>query len=171
MPQTAFGWRRAAALFVILVVTIPASRRVPRSSGDQQQTGSIQGTISTTLENAASGLAGISVKPTTAPLDGNTQSADTDDAERYEFNSLKPGKYTISITPYEVNASYIWSRRRGDLNNLSDVLIPFLQPVIRPNVYGVLPAGVPHRVVTWGVSTLPKKFPFSPILDLHSGYP
>src|SRR6266403_1553342 len=47
----------------------------------------------------------------------------------------------------EVNASYIWSRTRGDLNNLSAVLIPFAQPVIRPNVYGILP------------------------FDVHTGYP
>jgi hypothetical protein len=70
----------------------------------------------------------------------------------------------------EVNASYIWSRNRGDLNNLSDVVIPFLQPVIRPNVYGILPSDVPQRVVTWGVFSLPKKFTLSPILDVHSGY-
>jgi Carboxypeptidase regulatory-like domain len=72
---------------------------------------------------------------------------------------------------HEVNASYIWSRTRGDLNNLSDVMIPFLQPVIRPNVYGILPYDVPQRVITWGVFSLPKKFTFSPILDVHSGYP
>jgi Carboxypeptidase regulatory-like domain len=70
----------------------------------------------------------------------------------------------------EVNASYIWSRLRGDLNNLSDVTIPFLEPVIRPNVYGILPSDVPQRVVTWGVFSLPKKLTFSPILDVHSGY-
>lgn len=71
----------------------------------------------------------------------------------------------------EVNASYVWSRTRGDLNNLSDVMIPFLQPVIRPNVYGILPSDVPQRVITWGVFSLPKKLIFSPILDVHSGYP
>jgi hypothetical protein len=70
----------------------------------------------------------------------------------------------------EVNASYIWSRTRGDLNNLSDVMIPFLEPVIRPNVYGRLPSDVPQRVITWGVFSLPKKFTLSPILDVHSGY-
>lgn len=71
----------------------------------------------------------------------------------------------------EVNASYIWSRTLGDLNNLSNVMIPFLQPVIRPNVYGILPSDVPQRVVTWGVFSLPKKLIFSPLLDVHSGYP
>src|SRR6266850_1655629 len=71
----------------------------------------------------------------------------------------------------EVNVSYIWSRTRGDLNNLSSVLIPFAQPVIRPNVYGILPYDVPNRVVTWGIVSLPKGFKFSPIADIHTGYP
>jgi hypothetical protein len=71
----------------------------------------------------------------------------------------------------EVNVSYIWSRTRGDLNNLSSVLIPFEQPVIRPNVYGILPYDVPNRVVTWGIFSLPKELKFSPIVDLHTGYP
>jgi hypothetical protein len=71
----------------------------------------------------------------------------------------------------EVDASYVWSRTRGDLNNLSDVMIPFLQPVIRPNIYGILPYDIPQRVITWGVFSLPKNFMFSPILDVHSGYP
>jgi hypothetical protein len=71
----------------------------------------------------------------------------------------------------EVNVSYIWSRTRGDLNNLSSVLIPFVQPVIRPNVYGILPYDVPHRVVTWGIVSLPHGFKFSPIADIHTGYP
>jgi hypothetical protein len=79
-------------------------------------------------------------------------------------------RFTVHQTN-EVNASYIWSRNRGDLNNLSDVMIPFLQPVIRPNVYGILPSDVPQRVVTWGVFSLPKKFTLSPILDVHTGYP
>ncbi len=71
----------------------------------------------------------------------------------------------------EVNVSYIWSRTRGDLNNLSSVLIPFAQPVIRPNVYGILPYDVPNRVVTWGIVSLPHGFKFSPIADIHTGYP
>jgi hypothetical protein len=50
-------------------------------------------------------------------------------------------------------------------------MIPFLQPVIRPNIYGILPYDIPQRVITWGVFSLPKKFMFSPILDVHSGYP
>ena len=81
---------------------------------------------------------------------------------------------TVHFTVHEnndFNASYVWSRTRGDLNNLSAVFIPFAQPVIRPNVYGILPSDVPHRVVAWGILALPKKFRFSPLADWHTGYP
>jgi hypothetical protein len=71
----------------------------------------------------------------------------------------------------EVNISYAWSRARGDLNTLSDTFLPVQEPVIRPNAYGIRPSDVPNRVIAWGYITLPKKFIFSPVADLHSGFP
>ena len=71
----------------------------------------------------------------------------------------------------ELNISYAWSRARGDLNTLSDTFLPVQEPVIRPNAYGIRPSDVPNRVITWGYITLPKKFVFSPVADLHSGFP
>jgi TonB dependent receptor len=71
----------------------------------------------------------------------------------------------------ELNISYAWSRARGDLNTLSETLIPVEAPVIRPNAYGVQPSDVPNRVLSWGYVTLPKKFVFSPVADIHSGFP
>lgn len=71
----------------------------------------------------------------------------------------------------ELNISYAWSRARGDLNTLSDEFIPVQQPVIRPNAYGVQPSDVPNRMLAWGYITLPKKFIFSPVADIHSGFP
>jgi hypothetical protein len=71
----------------------------------------------------------------------------------------------------EVNVSYAWSRARGDLNTLSDTFLPVQAPVIRPNAYGVQPADIPNRVLAWGYVMLPKKFMFSPVADLHTGFP
>ena len=71
----------------------------------------------------------------------------------------------------ELNISYAWSRARGDLNTLSDGFIPVQAPVIRPNAYGILPSDIPNRVLAWGYITLPKKFIFSPVADLHTGFP
>src|SRR6266852_3039397 len=71
----------------------------------------------------------------------------------------------------QINVSYIWSRARGDLNSLSNVYIPFAAPVIRPNVYGILSSDIPNRVVGWGIFALPWKLTFSPLVDVHSGFP
>jgi hypothetical protein len=71
----------------------------------------------------------------------------------------------------ELNISYAWSRARGDLNTLSDEFLPVQEPVIKPNAYGVQPSDVPNRVLAWGYITLPKKFIFSPVADIHTGFP
>jgi len=79
---------------------------------------------------------------------------------------------TIHARPFEhgdLNVSYVWSRSRGDLNTLADTYMPFEEPVIRPNVTGILPSDVPHRVVTWGIFSLPWKLTFSPVVDVRSG--
>jgi hypothetical protein len=89
-------------------------------------------------------------------------------AKYHEFET------TLHFRPFQnadLNVSYIWSRARGDLNTMSNVFLPFEQPVIRPNVFGVLPSDVPNRVVSWGVFHLPWALTVSPVIDVHTGYP
>jgi len=71
----------------------------------------------------------------------------------------------------DLSVSYIWSRSRGDVNTLGDVFIPFEQPVIRSNAYGVRPSDVPNRVVAWGTFHLPLALVFGPVVDVHTGFP
>ncbi len=71
----------------------------------------------------------------------------------------------------QVSASYIWSRARGDLNNLSNVMIPFAAPVIRPDVYSNLPSDIPNRIIAWGIFAVPWQITFSPLVDIHTGFP
>ena len=71
----------------------------------------------------------------------------------------------------QVKATYIWSQARGSLNSLSSVMIPFAAPVIRPDVYGILPSDIPNRVIAWGILALPWKLTLSPLVDIHSGFP
>jgi len=71
----------------------------------------------------------------------------------------------------QLKASYIWSHARGDLNNLSNVMVPFAVPVIRPDVYGISGSDIPNRVIAWGIFALPWKITFSPLVDIHSGFP
>src|SRR5438093_1825538 len=71
----------------------------------------------------------------------------------------------------DMSLSYTWSRARGDLNTLSDTLVPFQIPVIRPNVTGIVSSDVPHRVVASGFFVLPWKMGISPVLDVHCVLP
>ena len=92
----------------------------------------------------------------------------TGQANYHEFEA------TLHFQPVhhaDLNVSYIWSRARGDLNTASNIFLPFEQPVIRPNVSGILPSDVPHRVVSWGVFHLPWSLAVSPVVDVHTGYP
>jgi hypothetical protein len=84
------------------------------------------------------------------------------------------GEATLRFHPVqesELNISYVWSRSRGDLNTLGDLYIPFEQPVIRTNVYGVRPSDVPNRIVVWGKFRLPYSFTLGPVMDVHTGFP
>ena len=71
----------------------------------------------------------------------------------------------------DLTVSYVHSRSRGDLNNISELYVPFEQPVIRPNLYGNLPSDVPDRLTALGTFKLPKDFTLVPAFDFHSGFP
>ena len=89
-------------------------------------------------------------------------------------SNYRQAQITLHYRPSErneLNISYAWSRARGDLNTLADTFLPVQAPVIRPNAYGVLPSDIPNRVLTWGYVTLPKKFVFTPVMDIHTGFP
>ena len=71
----------------------------------------------------------------------------------------------------DIDFSYVHSSARGDLNVLSQVYVPFEEPVIRPNFFSALNSDVPDRFLTWGQFQLPWKITASPVLDVHTGYP
>lgn len=70
----------------------------------------------------------------------------------------------------DLTITYLHSRIRGDLNTISEVFIPFEQPVIRPNLYSNLPSDVPDRLTALGDFKLPWDVTLGPALDLHSGF-
>jgi len=71
----------------------------------------------------------------------------------------------------ELNASYVHSQARGDLNTLADIYVPFEDPVIRPNVSSNLASDVPNRLVSWGSFGLPWNLTLSPVVDVRTGLP
>jgi len=90
-------------------------------------------------------------------------------ASRYhEFES------TLRIQPNEkvnVNASYVYSLARGDLNTIGQIYVPFEQPVIRSDAVASLPSNVPNRFITWAQFKVPWKVTIAPLFDIHSGFP
>jgi hypothetical protein len=88
-----------------------------------------------------------------------------------EYHELEASVHYTFRDSDQFKASYIWSHARGDLNNLSSVMIPFAAPVFRPDVYGILASDIPNRFISWGIFALPWKITFSPLVDVHSGFP
>ncbi len=113
----------------------------------------------------------FTVVPFTAALDGENSYMGLTNTGSSHYRELETSlRYTFRKHDM-VNGSYIWSRSRGDLNSLSNIYIPFAAPVIRPNAYGILASDIPNRFVAWGIFALPWKLTFSPLVDVHSGYP
>jgi Carboxypeptidase regulatory-like domain len=105
----------------------------------------------------------------TAPTDESFMGLTNTGSSKYQ--ELEASVHYTFRDSDQIKASYIWSSARGDLNNLSSVMIPFAAPVFRPNVYGILASDIPNRVVAWGIFALPWKITFSPLVDVHSGFP
>jgi hypothetical protein len=71
----------------------------------------------------------------------------------------------------DMNLAYVHSVARGDLNTLSQLYMPFEQPVIRPDFFADLPSDIPNRVITWGEFGFPWGLTVSPVFDIHTGFP
>jgi hypothetical protein len=111
------------------------------------------------------------VQPFTAASPGDPSYMGLTNTGSSKYHELEASvHYTFRDTD-QLKASYIFSHARGDLNNLSSVMIPFAAPVFRPNVYGILASDIPNRFIAWGIFSLPWKITFSPLVDIHSGFP
>lgn len=71
----------------------------------------------------------------------------------------------------QLNVSYIHSRAQGNLNSLTGIFAPFEEPVIRPDAVANLNFDVPDRLISWGEFHLPWRLTFSPVVDIHTGFP
>ncbi len=94
--------------------------------------------------------------------------SNTGGSRYHEFES------TLRLRPTEsadLNFSYVRSLARGDLNTLSELYVPFQEPVIRPNFFGTLPSNVPNRFISWARFKLPREITAGPVFDVHSGFP
>ena len=120
------------------------------------------------LDSHASYL--FAVNPFTAPAGGQSIMGLTNTGSSH-YREMEATLHYDFQERDQLNFSYIWSQARGDLNSLSNIAIPFAAPVIRPDVYGILPSDIPNRFIAWGIFALPWKLTFSPLADVHSGFP
>ena len=80
------------------------------------------------------------------------------------YNSEKLGNW---------NASYVFSRSKGDLNTADRFLGDTPAFVVRPNEYGRLPFDAPHRILFYGQIDVSKKYKIriAPLFEIRSGFP
>jgi len=69
------------------------------------------------------------------------------------------------------NASYTWSRARGDFNTADNFLSDFPALVVRANEYGPLPWDAPRRFLAFGQLKAPFGLTVSPAIEIRSGFP
>ena len=82
---------------VLLLAMLPAILQAAPADNEEPRPGCIQGTLTTTQENTATGLAGLTLRLSQAASSLSPMTADTDDAGHFEFKNLRPGSYTISL--------------------------------------------------------------------------
>ena len=69
------------------------------------------------------------------------------------------------------NATYVWSKARGDLNSIDNFLGDFPAFVVRPNEYGPQPFDAPHRFLAYGQLRMRYDINISPLVEIRSGFP
>ena len=72
---------------------------------------------------------------------------------------------------HQVYVSYVRSWTNGDLNDLNSVAGNRSPALVLPDVRAPLAADVPHRLLAWGIISLPLRFTVSPFLEVRSGFP
>ncbi|HYV00516.1 MAG TPA: TonB-dependent receptor [Pyrinomonadaceae bacterium] len=70
-----------------------------------------------------------------------------------------------------LNATYVWSKARGDLNSIDNFLGDFPALVVRPNEYGPQPFDAPHRFLVYGQLRMPLDINIAPLIEIRSGFP
>jgi len=70
-----------------------------------------------------------------------------------------------------LNAAYVWSSARGDLNSIDNFLGDFPAFVVQPNEYGPQPFDATHRFLAYGQFRLRWDINVAPLIEIRSGFP
>lgn len=115
------------------------------------------------------------VNPTTVPTPGGGTGTSPalllSDSGSSRYSELEATAVYVPNERARISVTYLHSEARGDLNSLSELFVPFYQPVIRPNVFANLPSDVPNRLTALGTLVLPRQVTLNPAVDIHTGFP
>ncbi len=106
----------------------------------------------------------------TAPLNGRAYLM-LINTGRTDYREVEASLQVHPSARSDITFDYLHTIARGDLNTLSQLYVPFEQPVIRPDVYANLPSDIPNRLTALGTFRLPWKITFVPAVDIHTGFP
>jgi hypothetical protein len=70
-----------------------------------------------------------------------------------------------------LNATYVWSTARGDLNSIDNFLGDFPAFVVQPNEYGPQSFDAPHRFLAYGQLRARWDINIAPVVEIRSGFP
>ena len=93
------------------------------------------------------------------------------DSGASRYDELEATAVYIPNERARISVTYLHSQARGDLNSLSELFVPFAQPIIHPNVFANLPSDVPNRLTALGTFGLPWQVSLNPAVDVHTGFP
>jgi len=79
--------------------------------------------------------------------------------------------YRSAPRSHQLYLSYVRSWNRGNTNDFSQVEALFKEVRLDAPEDAAMPADVPHRLLLWGVFTLPADTTVAPFFDLRSGFP
>ncbi len=115
------------------------------------------------MDNKAVGLVVIDPEGNQIVLNGNGQS-------RYRQLEVT-GKFTWKNSQ-QLNLTYTHSRSEGSLNTFDYFLGNFPSQLVRPDLYGNLPADVPNRLLAWGrMKTHIWDVDILPMIEFRTGFP
>jgi hypothetical protein len=122
-------------------------------AGIQERRGSHEATVSPTV--IAGGAAAL--------LSTNGQS-------RSRSFEMTLGYHPVA-RQHQLYFSYVRASSTGNTNDFGQLDGLFREPRLTAAENAPLPADVPHRVLVWGLVSLPREITIAPFLDVRSGFP
>src|SRR5262249_10275789 len=102
---------------------------------------------------------------------GNAGALVLDSNGRSRYRDVEFSLHASHATRVDVNATYSYSRARGDLNTFANFFDTMMSPIVAPNQYGTLPTDVPHRLWPRGPLLPPPPWLVVAAADWRTGLP